>query len=97
MAIPITVRGANAVASNFFLVILAADVVVIVVLLISVVVALLADETVVLFYVICRVWRRSKDKDVKFEQQQEKINSVIPAITPTTFSQRPTENPQYII
>jgi small neutral amino acid transporter SnatA (MarC family) len=52
---------------------------------------------ILLFCVICRVWRRSKDKDVKFEQHQEKINSVIPAITPTTFPQRPTKNPQYII
>ena len=48
MAIPITTRGANVVASNFFLVILAADVVVIVVLLIGVDIVLLVSVDVVL-------------------------------------------------
>ena len=51
MAIPITVRGANAVASNFFLVILAAGVVVIVVLLVGV--------DVVLLFVVLRIDRAS--------------------------------------
>ena len=52
---------------------------------------------ILLFCVICRLWRRSNDKDAKFEQQQDKINSVIPAIPPSTFPHRATEKLQFII
>jgi small neutral amino acid transporter SnatA (MarC family) len=52
---------------------------------------------ILLFCVIWRLWRRSNDKDVKFEQQQDKINSEIPAIPPSTFPKKPTEKSQYII
>lgn len=50
---------------------------------------------------LCVIWRllrrSSKDKNIKFEQQQDKIKSVIPAIPPSTFPQRATEKTQYII
>jgi len=45
---------------------------------------------ILLFCVIWRLWRPSKDKVDKFEQQPDKINSVIPAKPPSTFPQRPT-------
>jgi len=52
---------------------------------------------ILLLCVIWRLWRRTNDKEDKFEQQPDKINSVIPAIPPSTFPQKPTEKSQYII
>jgi small neutral amino acid transporter SnatA (MarC family) len=52
---------------------------------------------ILLFCVIWRLLRSSKDKEDKFEQQPNRINSVMPAIPPSTLPQRPTEKAQYII
>ena len=49
---------------------------------------------ILLLCVIWRLWRRSNYKEYKLEQQPDKITSVIPAIPPSTFPQKPTEKSQ---
>lgn len=52
---------------------------------------------IVLLFVICRLWIRSKDKEDKLEPKPDKVNSMTPAIPQNTFPQRPTEKSQFII